>query len=200
MVVVQTAWPDGHEGPNLATSAQAVPKVPQGSSFELDLAVGSPLGTACPFPVHVSGTSAQKTDDTNGVVVATGPFVATFTNLDNARPSPTAFGADAGRPGLRRHGVRRRHQLVGVWSLEVSVDAVVSSVHGMVHPEKPSHLGAASHYPHADRLASALTGGRVSRRSPVNLPGAPGCWSQSVAGPAAAPARVILWVPVWSDR
>jgi hypothetical protein len=67
----------------LATSAQAAPKVPQGSSFEFDLVVGSPLGSACPFPVHVSGTSAQKTHDTNGVVVATGPFVATFTNLDN---------------------------------------------------------------------------------------------------------------------
>jgi hypothetical protein len=59
--------------------ASAVPAVPNGESFSVDF----PAGFLCAFELNISGVNGQRLHDSgHGVIVFSGPFAATFTNLD----------------------------------------------------------------------------------------------------------------------
>jgi hypothetical protein len=58
----------------------AAPTVPRGSTFTLTF----PAGEICSFPISLTVSSNAKVHDSGqGVIVATGPTVATVTNLES---------------------------------------------------------------------------------------------------------------------
>ncbi|GAB3832409.1 hypothetical protein ACFPIJ_36290 [Dactylosporangium cerinum] len=85
----------------LAQPASSAPAVPKGETFTLAFAAGE----VCPFGVEITATSAQTERVTlpNGIVIITGPAVATVTNQDTDASEtynisgPTQFDPATGR-------------------------------------------------------------------------------------------------------